>query len=166
MFFLPGQNFFDIENLFFSSNFIIFLLLLFCIQFGEKLVFFSRKAQHNNPLKKISGHSLRIQNSCNMPHSITQPIPLPPPKKNSIIKRRFFLKQCIYYNNLLIETKYDHTVLYVFCFIEFQFYGSYPFSLSFFSVFFTSFDFQLYLFFVCLFCLITFVLIFLFLFCF
>ena len=39
MFFLPGQNFFDIENLFFSSNFIIFLLLLFCIQFGEKLVF-------------------------------------------------------------------------------------------------------------------------------
>jgi hypothetical protein len=37
MFFLPGQNFFDMENLFFSSDFIIFLLLLFCIQFGENV---------------------------------------------------------------------------------------------------------------------------------
>jgi len=39
MFFLPSQNFFDIENLLFSSDFIIFLIvyaiwleIIFCLQ--------------------------------------------------------------------------------------------------------------------------------------
>jgi hypothetical protein len=67
MFFLPGQNFFDIENLFFSSDFIIFLLLLFCIQFGEKLVFFFERTQSPQDYLVYLLVANKYQNGSNSP---------------------------------------------------------------------------------------------------